>query len=48
VEAKLNIIISMEQQKIDMFVALNNENFTPQDLITIKQKLEQWMTLSFF
>jgi hypothetical protein len=31
----------MEQQKIDMFIGLNLENFNPQDLIIIKQKLEQ-------
>lgn len=31
----------MEQQKVDMFIGLNHENFTPQDLMTIKQKLEQ-------
>jgi hypothetical protein len=31
----------MEQHKVDMFVGLNHENFNPQDLVTIKQKLEQ-------
>jgi hypothetical protein len=38
----------MEQQKVDMFVGLNNENFTPQDLMTIKQKLEQMDDSKFF
>ena len=31
----------MEQQKVEMFIGLNHENFNPQDLMTIKQKLEQ-------
>jgi hypothetical protein len=30
----------MEQQKVDMFIGLNNENFNPQHLVTIKQKME--------
>ena len=29
----------MEQQKIDMVVGLNSENFNPQDLVAIKQKM---------
>lgn len=38
----------MEQQKVDMFVGLNNENFNPQDLMIIKQKLEQMDDSKFF
>ena len=38
----------MEQQKIDMFVGLNVENFNPQDLMTIRQKLEQMDDSKFF
>jgi len=38
----------MEQQKVDMFVGLNVENFNPQDLMTIKQKLEQMDDSKFF
>jgi hypothetical protein len=38
----------MEQQKVDMFVGLNCENFNPQDLMTIKQKLEQMDDSKFF
>jgi TM2 domain-containing membrane protein YozV len=41
VEAKLKNKKHMEQQKVDMFVGLNNENFNPQDLMVIKQRLEQ-------
>ena len=29
------------QQKVDIFIRSNSENFNPEDLITIKQKLEQ-------
>lgn len=31
----------MEKSKVDMFIGLNAENFAPQDLMTIKAKLEQ-------
>jgi len=31
----------MEQNKVDMFVGMNVENFKQQDLMLIKQKLEQ-------
>ena len=31
----------MEQQKVDVFIGLNNENFNPYDLMVIKRKLEQ-------
>jgi len=38
----------MEQQKIDMFVGMNVENFTPMDLMTVKQKLEQMDDSKFY
>jgi hypothetical protein len=38
----------MEQQKIDMFIGFNHENFNPQDLVTIKQKLEQLDDSKFY
>jgi hypothetical protein len=38
----------MEQQKVDMFIGLNNENFKPCDLVVIKQKLEQMDDAKFF
>ena len=38
----------MEQQKVDMFIGLNNENFNPQDLMVIKQKLEQMEDSKFY
>ena len=38
----------MEQQKVDMFIGLNHENFNPQDLMIIKQKLEQLDDSKFF
>jgi hypothetical protein len=38
----------MEQQKVDMFIGLNNENFNPQDLMVIKQKLETMDDSKFF
>ena len=38
----------MEQQKVDMFIGLNNENFNLQDLMVIKQKLEQLDDSKFF
>jgi hypothetical protein len=31
----------MEKQKVDMFIGLNAENFTPQGLMIIKEKLEK-------
>ncbi len=31
----------MEKEKIDMFLGLNAENFEPQDLTLIKEKLER-------
>ena len=31
----------MEKQKVDMFIGMNAENFTPQDLMNIKEKLEK-------
>ena len=31
----------MEKQKVDMFIGMNAENFTPQDLMIIKEKLEK-------
>jgi len=42
------IFETMEQQKVDMFVGLNNENFNPQDLMVIKQKMEQMDDSKFF
>ena len=38
----------MEQQKVDLFIGLNNENFNLQDLMTIKQKLEHMNDSEFF
>jgi TM2 domain-containing membrane protein YozV len=38
----------MEQQKVDMFIGLNNEMFNPQDLMAIKQKMEQMDDSKFF
>jgi len=38
----------MEQQKVDMFIGLNHENFNPHDLSTIKQKLEQMDDSKFY
>lgn len=38
----------MEQQKVDMFIGLNHENFNPQDLTAIKQKLEEMDDSKFY
>ena len=38
----------MEQQKVDMFIGLNHENFNPQDLMAIKQKMEQMNDSKFY
>jgi hypothetical protein len=38
----------MEQNKVDMFVGMNVENFNQQDLMLIKQKLEQMDDSKFF
>jgi len=40
--------MKMDQQKIDMFIGLNNENFTPQDLLTIRKKLEAMDDSKFY
>lgn len=42
-QSKSNIKNSqiMEKEKIDMFLGLNAENFEPQDLTIIKEKLEK-------
>jgi len=31
----------MEKQKVDMFIGINSENFTEQDLLIIKERLEK-------
>lgn len=31
----------MEKSKVDMFIGMNAENFNPQDLMVIKEKLEK-------
>lgn len=31
----------MEKSKVDMFIGLNAENFNPQDMMVIKEKLER-------
>ena len=31
----------MEKSKVDMYIGLNAENFNPQDLMVIKDKLEK-------
>ena len=41
-------IILMEQQKVDMFIGLNNEYFNPQNLTVIKQQLEQMDDSKFY
>ena len=38
----------MEQQKVDMFIGLNHENFNPQDLMVIKEKLLKMDDSKFF
>jgi len=40
--------IYAEQQKVDMFVGLNNEYFYPHDLVVIRQKLEQLDDSKFY
>ncbi len=47
-EAKLNTLSNMEQQKVDMFVGLNHENFNQQDLIMVKQQLEKLDDSKFY
>lgn len=37
----------MEKSKIDMFVSMNSENFEPQDLIAVREKLEKMDDQSF-
>ena len=38
----------MEKSKVDMFVGMNVENFNPQDLMVIKEKLEKLDDDKFF
>jgi hypothetical protein len=38
----------MEKSKVDMFIGMNAENFSPQDLMTIKEKLEKMDDEKFF
>jgi hypothetical protein len=38
----------MEQQKVDMFIGLNQENFKPEDLVVVKQRLEKLDDSKFF
>ena len=38
----------MEKSKIDMFIGLNIENFNPQDLTVIKERLEKMDDDKFF
>lgn len=38
----------MEKQKIDTFIGMNVENFTPQDLMIIKEKLQQMDDEKFY
>ncbi len=38
----------MEQQKIDMFIGLNQENFRSEDLIVIKEKLANMDDSKFY
>lgn len=38
----------MEQSKVDMFIGMNIENFEPQDLMIIKEKLEKMDDSKFF
>lgn len=45
---KINTKKNMEQQKVDMFIGLNSENFNPQDLMIIKEKMEQMDDSKFF
>jgi hypothetical protein len=38
----------MEKSKVDMFIGMNAENFNPQDLMIIKDKLEKMEDDKFF
>ena len=38
----------MEKSKVDMFIGMNAENFNPQDLMIIKDKLEKMDDDKFF
>lgn len=38
----------MEKSKIDMFIGMNSENFEPQDLMAIRDKLEKIDEEKFF
>jgi hypothetical protein len=38
----------MEKSKVDMFIGMNVENFNPQDLMMIKEKLEKMEDDKFF
>ena len=38
----------MEKSKVDMFIGMNAENFNPQDLMMIKEKLEKMEDDKFF
>jgi len=38
----------MEKSKVDMFIGMNVENFNPQDLMVIKEKLEELNDDKFF
>ena len=38
----------MEKSKVDMFIGMNGENFNPQDLMMIKEKLEKMEDDKFF
>ena len=38
----------MEKSKVDMFIGMNAENFSPQDLMIIKDKLEKMDEDKFF
>jgi hypothetical protein len=38
----------MEKSKVDMFIGMNAENFSPQDLMIVKEKLEKMDEDKFF
>jgi hypothetical protein len=38
----------MEKSKVDMFVGMNIENFNPQDIVMIREKLEKMDDDKFF
>lgn len=38
----------MEKSKVDMFIGLNVENFNPQDLVAIREKLEKMDEEKFY